>query len=81
MAVSEEDCLEIIAAQQKTGAKLMIAYHLHHEPGTLDVIHRVSKGDFGDPRIFSSFFTQDMEEDNHRAKHGRSFNFLFFISL
>ncbi|CAF1580943.1 unnamed protein product, partial [Adineta steineri] len=30
----------------------------------------VRKGDFGDPRIFSSVFTQDLKPENHRAKNG-----------
>ncbi|CAF0852447.1 unnamed protein product [Adineta steineri] len=70
MEVSVEDCEAILAAQKKSGAKLMIAYRLHHEPGTLDVIDRVRKGDFGDPRIFSSVFTQSLKAENHRAKQG-----------
>ena len=70
MEVSVEDCQAMIDAQKTSGAKLMIAYRLHHEPGTLEVIHRVRKGDFGDPRIFSSVFTQDLKPENHRAKHG-----------
>ena len=70
MEVSIEDCQAILDAQKKSGAKLMIAYRLHHEPGTLDVIDRIRKGDFGDPRIFSSVFTQDVKPENHRAKHG-----------
>lgn len=70
MEVTVEDCQAIIDAQKKSGAKLMIAYRLHHEPGTLDVIDRVRKGDFGDARLFSSIFTQDLQPDNHRAKQG-----------
>ncbi|CAF1121549.1 unnamed protein product [Rotaria sp. Silwood1] len=70
MEVTEENCEAILAAQKKTGAKLMIAYRLHHEPGTLDVIDRVRKGDFGDLRIFSSVFTQLVKPENHRAKQG-----------
>ncbi len=73
MEVTVEDCEAILAAQKKSGAKLMIAYRLHHEPGTLDVIDRVRKGDFGDPRIFSSIFTQDLKPENHRAKQGNYF--------
>ena len=71
MEVSVKDCEAILAAQKKTGAKLMIAYRLHHEPGTLDVIDRVRKGDFGDTRIFSSIFTQNLNPENHRAKQGK----------
>ena len=73
MEVSVEDCEAILAAQKKSGAKLMIAYRLHHESGTLDVIDRVRRGDFGDPRIFSSVFTQSLNPENHRAKQGNCF--------
>jgi len=48
----------------------MIAYRLHHEPGTLHVIDRVRKRDFGDPRVFTSAFTQPLKEENHRSKLG-----------
>jgi len=70
MEVTEEDCEAIIAASKKSGAKLMIAYRLHCEPGTLNIIERVRNGDFGDARYFNSCLTQNLMEDNHRAKHG-----------
>ena len=70
MGCSEEECEAMIAAQKKSGAKLMIAYRLHCDPGNLDVLERVRKGDFGDPRIFISMHTQLLRPDNHRAKHG-----------
>lgn len=70
MGCSEEECEAMIAAQKKSGAKLMIAYRLHCDPGNLDVLERVRKGDFGNPIIFSSMHTQPLRPDNHRAKHG-----------
>jgi len=89
MEVTEEDCEAILAAQKKSGAKLMIAYRLHHEPGTLDVIDRVRRGDFGDPRIFTSLFTHSIKSENHRAKQGnqsfidkittKNVNIIFFV--
>ena len=70
MAVSVEECERIIAASERTGAKLMIAYRLHHEPGTLDAIDRVRKGEIGTIRFFNSSFSQQIHRQNHRAKHG-----------
>ena len=70
MGCSEEECQAMINAQKKSGAKLMIAYRLHCDPGNLEVLNRVRKGDFGDPRIFISMHTQYLRPDNHRAKHG-----------
>jgi len=67
-----EDCQAIIEAQKKSGAKLMIAYRLHFEPGTVDLINRVRQGALGDPRFFNASFCQLLKETNHRAKNGFS---------
>ncbi|WP_028694285.1 Gfo/Idh/MocA family protein [Pseudomonas cremoricolorata] len=70
MASTEEDCQAMLEAARRSGAKLMIAYRLHSEPGTLDMIERVQAGDFGDPRLFTSTFTQTVKPSNHRAQDG-----------
>ncbi|GAC1359860.1 MAG: hypothetical protein NVSMB3_07600 [Acidobacteriaceae bacterium] len=70
MAVSVEECERIVAAAEKSGAKLMIAYRLHHEPGTLKAIERVRDGEIGRVKFFSSSFSQPVSGQNHRAKHG-----------
>ncbi len=70
MATSVADAEAIIEAARKSGAKLMIAYRLHCEPGTLDAIGRVRSGEFGDVRLFSSVFTQHVSNANHRARSG-----------
>jgi predicted dehydrogenase len=70
MAVSVEECERIIAASEKSGAKLMVAYRLHFEPGTLKAIERVRKGEIGDIRMFSSTFSQQVSGQNHRAHNG-----------
>ncbi len=70
MAVSVAECERMIAAGKKTGAKLMIAYRLHFEPGTLKAIERVRAGEIGTVRFFNSSFSQPVSGENHRAKHG-----------
>ena len=70
MAVSVAECERMIAASKKTGAKLMIAYRLHFEPGTLKAIERVREGEIGAVRFFNSSFSQQVSGQNHRAKHG-----------
>ncbi len=70
MAVSVAECERIIAASKASGARLMIAYRLHHEPGTLKAIERVRNGEIGRPRLFNSTFSQPISGQNHRAKHG-----------
>ena len=70
MATSVADAEAIADAAARSGAKLMIAYRLHCEPGTLDAIARVRAGELGDVRLFSSVFTQQVSPANHRAQHG-----------
>ena len=70
MAVSVAECERILAAEKKNGAKLMVAYRLHFEPGTLKAIERVRNGEIGTLRYFNSSFSQPVSDQNHRAKHG-----------
>ena len=70
MAVSVEECERILAAAKASGAKLMLAYRLHFEPGTLKAIERVRAGEIGTVRFFNSSFSQQISGQNHRAKHG-----------
>ena len=72
MAVSVQECERMIRASEKSGAKLMIAYRLHFEPGTLKAIERVRNGEIGAVRFFNSSFSQPVSGQNHRAKHGFS---------
>lgn len=70
MAVSEEQCEQIMAAAAESGAKLMIAYRLHHEPGMLKALEIARSGKLGYLRYFNSSFSQPVNYQNHRAKHG-----------
>ena len=70
MAIGVEECERMIAASEKSGAKLMVAYRLHFEPGTLKGIERVRAGEIGKVRFFNSSFSQQVSGQNHRAKHG-----------
>ena len=70
MAVSVAECKQMIAASERGGAKLMVAYRLHFEPGTLKAIERIREGEIGTVRFFNSSFSQQVKGQNHRAKHG-----------
>ncbi len=70
MAVSVAECERMIKAAAASGAKLMVAYRLHFEPGTLKAIERVRAGEIGTVRFFNSSFAQQISGQNHRAKHG-----------
>ena len=67
MAVTEEECSEMIRAAEKNVVLLMIAYRLHFEEANLQAVEIVNSGKIGEPRIFSSVFTMNVkDEDNIR---------------
>jgi predicted dehydrogenase len=67
MAVDEEECERMIASCEESKTKLMIAYRLHFEEANLEAVKIASSGQLGDLRIFSSVFSQQVDEDNARA--------------
>ncbi len=71
LALTEGESLAMIQAFAKAGKWLMTAYRLHMHPGTLEVLDLVRSGAIGDPRYFSSCFSFQIGEGNHRltAEH------------
>jgi Predicted dehydrogenases and related proteins len=72
MALSSEDCREMISAAEKNNVKLMIAYRLHFEKTNMTAVELIAEGKIGNPRIFNSTFTLQVREGNIRtqAEHG-----------
>ena len=70
LEVSSELCRTILDAERASSARLMVAYRLHFEPGTLDAISRIRAGEIGEPLAFTSCFGQMLDPANHRAEHG-----------
>lgn len=68
MAFDETECDVMIAAAEKGRIKLMIAYRLHFERGNLNAVEVVNSGRIGEPRIFTSVFSQQVKEGNSRLK-------------
>lgn len=70
MTTSVEECERIIAAAERSGAKLMVAYRLHHEIGTLHALEIARSGKLGRLTYFNSSFSQPVSSQNHRARDG-----------
>lgn len=66
MAMDEDECQTMIAAVKDAGVKLMIAYRLHFERGNLSAMEMVKSGKIGQPRIFTSVFSQQVKAGNSR---------------
>ena len=67
MAVTEEECRAMIKAARQNHVKLMIAYRLHFEAGNLHAIQLAQSGKLGEPRVFTSEFSQQIAEGNVRV--------------
>jgi glucose-fructose oxidoreductase len=70
LAMTAEDCVQMIEACRGADVKLMTAYRLHFEKASLAAIEAVLAGKLGEPRVFNSVFTQDVEAGNLRLRPG-----------
>ncbi len=68
MALIETDCEAMIAEAESSQIKLMIGYRLHFERGNLQTVEWVKTGKIGEPKIFSSVFSQQVKAGNSRLK-------------
>ena len=68
LAISVEECEEMIRVAEENGVFLMTAYRLHSEPGTVEVLERLRKGEIGKPKLFASTFSFQSPDTNHRLK-------------
>jgi len=68
MAVSEQECEEMIREAEDHNVKLMIAYRLHFEKANLEAIGHVQSGRLGEIRFFSSEFSQQIKTADIRLQ-------------
>jgi len=68
MAVTEDECRQMIRACDENRVILMIAYRLHFEAANLKCVEVAKSGQLGDLRFFSSDFGQQVTEGNIRLK-------------
>lgn len=54
MAVSSEECIQMIAAARKAGKKLMIGYRSRFQPHNVHAIDLIRKGNFGPARLVTA---------------------------
>ena len=66
MAVTEEECREMIRAAQQNDVKLMVSYRLHFERANMSAVEIAKSGEIGEPRFFQSTFTMQVQEGNIR---------------
>jgi glucose-fructose oxidoreductase len=81
LAVTEEECQDIIKTCAENDVKLMTAYRLHFEQGNLEAMEIVRSGKIGEPRIFNSVFTMQVDRGNIRTKKQYAGGTLYDIGI
>jgi predicted dehydrogenase len=66
MAVTIDECREMIDACEKANVKLMIAYRLHFDKANLSAVEIVQSEKIGIPKMFNSTFSMHVKEGNIR---------------
>jgi glucose-fructose oxidoreductase len=81
MAPTEAECMQMIRAAEQKRVKLMIAYRLHFETANLIAIEIARGGEIGEPRVFSSTFTQQVREGNVRVQPRRGAGPIYDVGI
>jgi glucose-fructose oxidoreductase len=82
MAITEDECREMIAAAAESDVRLMIGYRLHFEAANLRAIELLQQKKLGEPRIFSSVFTMQVKDsENIRLQRAAGGGVLWDIGI
>lgn len=81
LAVTEEECQDVIKCCAESSVKLMTAYRLHFERGNLEAMEIVRSGKIGEPRIFNSVFTMQVSPGNIRTREQYAGGTLYDIGI
>jgi predicted dehydrogenase len=81
LAVTEAECKAMIAACRRHKVKLMTAYRLHFERATLKALRSMRDGMVGEPKLFASTFTMNVEPPNIRLDAAKGGGTLYDIGV
>jgi predicted dehydrogenase len=81
LATTEAECREMIRECEESDVRLMTAYRLHFEQANLTAIEAVREGKIGDPRVFSSAFSFQINAPNIRIERDKGGGVLWDIGV
>jgi len=81
MAVNSAEAERMVAACADANVKLMIAYRLHFDEGNMAAVELIQKGKLGEPRFFTSAFSQQVNDDNSRTEAQHSDGPLYDVGI
>ena len=81
MAITEQQCRQMVRAAERARTKLMIAYRLHLEEANVNAVELARSGKLGKLRIFNSTFTMQVREGDIRVKRKMGGGSLYDIGI
>jgi glucose-fructose oxidoreductase len=81
MAVTQDECSEMINACSDNDVKLMIAYRLHFEAANLEAVEIAQSGKLGDLRLFDSVFSMQVRPGNIRVQRAHGGGSVYDIGI
>jgi len=81
MAVTVEECRQMVAACRKSRVKLMVAYRLHFESLNLAAMDLARRGRLGEVKLFNSTFSMTVRRGDIRTKRGCGGGTLYDIGV
>jgi glucose-fructose oxidoreductase len=81
LALSEAECREMIRACEESDVRLMTAYRLHFEQANLTAVEAVRDGKIGEPRLFTSTFSFQINAPNIRIEKDKGGGVLWDIGV
>lgn len=81
MAVTRDECDDMIQACEQNNVKLMIAYRLHFEAANLSAIDVAQSGRLGELRSFHSIFGMQVRPGNVRTKAAKGGGSVYDIGV
>jgi glucose-fructose oxidoreductase len=81
LALTERECAEMIWVAHENNVKLMTAYRLHFERANLMAIEIASSGKIGEPRLFDSMLTMQVEDPGNIRLQERNGGPLYDIGI
>ncbi len=81
LAVTEDECREMIDEAERYGVQLMVAYRLHFERANLKAVQIARAGRLGGLRTFNSLFCMQVEDGNIRLQAAAGGGTLYDIGI
>jgi glucose-fructose oxidoreductase len=81
MAITPQECRQMVQAAERARTKLMIAYRLHFEEANVQAVELARSGKLGELRIFNSTFTMQVREGDIRLKRKMGGGSLYDIGI